>query len=87
LLPLKTAPALFSKYSWKTESSLNATFGAIQPVVPDSSTVLSCNIVVTKNGRGSSSVNPAWLNTCLHAIQGAFWSDAATQSEVQAGSK
>lgn len=84
---IKTASRLFPKSNWATESSLNTTFDAIKSVVLDGSTILSFNIAVAKNSGENNSVNPAWRNTCLHAIQGAFWSTNATQAEVQAASK
>ncbi|KAH8912123.1 FAD binding domain-containing protein [Coniochaeta sp. PMI_546] len=84
---IKTASRLFPKSNWADQKTLNATFDAIKSVVVDGSTVLAFNIAAAKNSGSNNAVNPAWRNTCLHAIQGVFWDEAADVPTIVAASK
>jgi hypothetical protein len=84
---LKTASRLFPKSNWASQTTLNATFEALKSVVEEGSTVLAFNIAAAPNSGSNNAVNPAWRNTCLHAIQGIFWAEDASVETIAAQSK
>ncbi|KAB5554614.1 hypothetical protein GE09DRAFT_133527 [Coniochaeta sp. 2T2.1] len=84
---IKTASRLFPKKNWDNSTILDATFDAVKSVVLEGSTVLAFNLAAAKNGGSDNAVNPAWRETCLHAIQGVFWDEAADVATIQAASK
>jgi hypothetical protein len=45
-------------------------FDAIKSVVVDGSTLLAFSMAAAKNSGSDNAANPAWRNTCVHAIQG-----------------
>jgi hypothetical protein len=79
---LKTASRLFPKSNWANQTSLNATFEAVKSTVEAGGSFLSFNIKAAQNSGSDNAVNPAWRNTCLHAIMGVFWAANATDSEI-----
>lgn len=84
---IKTASRLFPKSNWAKESSLNATFNAIKTTVEEGGSFLGFNIAAAKNGNSDNSVNPAWRNTCLHAILATLWDPSADDKTIIAASE
>lgn len=84
-ITMKTASRLFPKSNWEDGSKFNATFKAVQETIEAGGAMLAFNIA----GFGKispdfpdTSINPAWRETCLHAILAIFWSENATQDEI-----
>lgn len=81
---IRTASRLFPKSNWANETSLNATFDAIRTTIEYGGTLLAFNTRAAPNDGTDNSVNPAWRETCLHAILGTFWSPTANLSSIVA---
>jgi len=84
---IKTASRLFPKSNWGNETSLNATFAAIQTTIELGGSLLAFNIAAAENDGSDNSINPAWRETCLHAILATVWSPTANDSTIVAASE
>lgn len=84
---IKTASRLFPKSNWANETSLNATFAAVKNTVKAGGFFLSFNIKAAENSGSNNAVNPAWRETCLHAILAILWGTDATDAEIVAASE
>ncbi|KAL3422016.1 FAD binding domain-containing protein [Phlyctema vagabunda] len=86
---IKTASRLFPKSNWADAATLNSTFSAIKSTVNAGGSLLAFNIAAApKAGYPSNSVNPAWRETCLHAILAApLIADGAADSVIAAASE
>lgn len=84
---IKTASRLFPKSNWANETSLNATFDAIRTTVELGGSFLAFNIKAADNDNNDNSVNPAWRETCLHAILATVWAATTNDTEIIAASE
>jgi hypothetical protein len=84
---IKTASRLFPKSNWANATSLNATFNAVKKTIEAGGSFLSFNIKAASNSGSDNAVNPAWRNTCLHAIMAVVWDPTATDAEIVAASE
>jgi len=83
---IKTASRLFPKSNWASSTSLNATFEAIKSVIDQGGALLAFNIAAASNDGSDNAVNPAWRETCMHAILATIWSPTADDSTIVAAS-
>ena len=84
---IKTASRLFPKTNWANETSLNATFNAIKTTVELGGSLLAFNIAAAENNNSDNSVNPAWRETCLHAILATLWDSSANDTTIATASE
>ncbi|KAF4626895.1 hypothetical protein G7Y89_g11260 [Cudoniella acicularis] len=84
---IKTASRLWPKTNWASETSLNATFGAIQTTIEAGGSLLAFNVAAAENDGSENSINPAWRETTLHAILATVWSPIANDSVIVAASE
>jgi hypothetical protein len=77
---------LFPKENWASKTTLDATFAVWKESIEAGFVAINFNIAPTLKAGGvsdlSNSVNPAWRNTVLHAIQSVSWAENATDSEI-----
>lgn len=83
---IKTASRLFPKSNWADPASLNATFNAIKTTIDLGGALLAFNIAAASNDGSDNAVNPAWRETCMHAILATVWSPTANDSTIVAAS-
>lgn len=84
---IKTASRLFPKSNWQSTTALNATFEAVKYAVEQGGVLLAFQIAATKlTSNTVNSVNPAWRQTCMHAILGISWDANATDATIAARS-
>ncbi|RDW85699.1 FAD-binding-containing protein [Coleophoma crateriformis] len=80
---LKTASRLFPKSNWANDTSLNATFSAIKSTIVSGGSLLAFNIAAAPAaGYPDNAVNPAWRETCLHAILALGFDGTANSTTV-----
>ncbi|KAB8291646.1 hypothetical protein EYC80_006446 [Monilinia laxa] len=84
---VKTASRLFPKANFQNETITNATFSAIKETVLASGSFLAFNIQAANNTGTDNSVNPAWRETCLHAITGTSWDEDADDATIAKASE
>lgn len=74
---VRTGARLFPKANWEDASSLNATFAAIKSTITAGGSFLSFNIrAPLLSSNTANSVNPAWREVVLHAVQAVILTDS-----------
>ncbi|TGO19281.1 hypothetical protein BTUL_0005g01300 [Botrytis tulipae] len=84
---IKTASRLFPKTNFQNETITDTTFYAIKESVLAGGSFLAFNIQAADNAGNDNSVNPAWRDTCLHAIMANFWAADADNAAIALASE
>ncbi|KAF7879761.1 uncharacterized protein EAF02_007931 [Botrytis sinoallii] len=84
---IKTGSRLFPKANFQNETITDTTFYAIKESILAGGSFLAFNIQAADNAGNDNSVNPAWRDTCLHAIMANFWAADADNAAIALASE
>lgn len=78
-----TGSRLFPRSSWDDATALNATFDAIRTSSDAGNTIIAFNMAPKLHpDNAENSVNPAWRNTLMHALQSVNWLNNSTRDYI-----